>query len=95
VVTLHIEHPITDLDTWLGAFAAFAEVRAGAGVRREVVRQPPDDPKYVIVDLDFDEAGDAEAFLGFLRANVWSNPEASPALDGQPEATVLRVVHEA
>ena len=30
--TLHIEHPISDLDTWLGAFNQFAEARRDAGV---------------------------------------------------------------
>jgi hypothetical protein len=93
--TLHIEHAISDLETWMGAFRQFAEARAGAGVTREVIRQPVDDPKHIVVDLEFDTAEQAAAFLGFLRANVWSNPEASPALVGQPEAQVLEVVHQA
>ena len=95
MVTLHIEHGISDLDTWMGAFGQFAEMRAGAGVRNEVVRQPVGDPRSIVIDLDFDTVGDAEAFLGFLRGSVWSNPEASPALEGQPEARIFEVVHQA
>jgi hypothetical protein len=33
MATLHIEHPITDLQTWLGAFGRFAEARTNAGVK--------------------------------------------------------------
>ena len=61
LATLHIEHPITDLRTWLGAFARFEEARQRAGVRTERVRQPVDDDEYIYVDLDFDSAEQATA----------------------------------
>jgi hypothetical protein len=32
MATLHIEHEITDLETWLGAFGRFEEARGKAGV---------------------------------------------------------------
>jgi hypothetical protein len=32
MATLHIEHAINDLDTWLGAFGRFTEARRKAGV---------------------------------------------------------------
>ena len=44
MATLHIEHPITDLETWRGAFNAFADARKNAGVRAQRVRQPVGDP---------------------------------------------------
>lgn len=87
--TLHIEHAISDFAVWQGAFARFAGARAQAGVRAERVARPVDDPRYVVVDLDFDDAGAATAFLGFLRAAVWSSREASPALRGDVRAAVL------
>jgi hypothetical protein len=90
--SLHIEHPISDLDTWLGAFNAFAEARANAGVRSARVRHPAGDPSHIVVDLDFDTVEAAEGFHTFLRTNVWSSPEASPALAGTPEAAVLEDV---
>jgi hypothetical protein len=82
--TLHIEHPITDFATWKGAFDRFAPQRAQAGVLAERVRQPVDDPLYVVVDLDFPTAEAAAQFLTFLRTQVWSSPSSSPALAGQP-----------
>jgi hypothetical protein len=91
--TLHIEHAITDLGTWLGAFISFAGAREGAGVKSQRIFQPVDDDRYIYVQLDFDDAKTAEAFKGFLEAVVWASPEASPGLDGTPRARVLQEVH--
>lgn len=94
-VTLHIEHAVVDFDTWAAAFARFDAVRAKAGVRRHVVRQPADDPRAVAIDLDFDSVDRAEAFLGFLRTKIWSTPDNSPALVGTPVTQILRIrMHE-
>jgi hypothetical protein len=92
MATLHIEHGITDLETWLGAFGRFAEARANAGVKAQRIHQPADDDHYILVELDFDTVEQAEAFKGFLETKVWSNPEASPGLDGAPRARVLNEV---
>lgn len=89
MATLHIEHSIVDFDTWTTAFDRFAGVREQSGVRRQQVQRPVDDPKYVVIDLEFDTVAEAEAFLGILRARVWSNPENSPALVGTPETKIL------
>ena len=40
MATLHIEHPISDLTTWLTAFTKFAEARQKAGVRAQRIYQP-------------------------------------------------------
>lgn len=87
--TLHIEHPISDFDTWSGAFSRFADARRQAGVRSHRVQRPIDDPNYVLVDLDFDTTEAAESFLGFLTTVVWANPENSPALAGTPRTRIL------
>lgn len=87
--TLHIEHPITDFETWRGAFERFEDARRSAGVTAQRVQRPVDDPKYVVIDLEFDSLEGAQGFLGFLEAKVWSNAEASPALDGKPVARIL------
>jgi hypothetical protein len=92
MATLHIEHGITDLETWLGAFGRFAEARANAGVKAQRIHQPVDDDRYILVELDFETAEQAEAFKSFLETKVWSNPEASPGLDGAPRARVLNEV---
>jgi hypothetical protein len=92
MATLHIEHAISDLNVWLGAFTKFEPARAKAGVLAQRIHQPVDDDKYIYVELDFDSVEQAEAFKGFLENNVWSNEEASPALDGKPRARVLTEV---
>lgn len=89
MATLHIEHPITDLDTWLGAFNGFAEARTKAGVRAQRVRQPDDDPRYIVVDLEFDTPEEARGFKEFLESVVWQSKDLSPGLDGVPSARVL------
>jgi hypothetical protein len=92
MATLHIEHPISDLKTWLTAFATFAEARQKAGVRAQRVYQPIDDNKYIVLDLDFDAVDDAVRFKKFLESNVWSSQDASPGLAGTPRARVLQRV---
>jgi hypothetical protein len=91
MATLQIEHSITDFDTWKAAFDRFAEVRERSGVRRHLVRRPVDDPAYVVVDLDFNTAAEAEAFREFLQAKVWSSAENAPALVGTPHTKILEV----
>lgn len=90
MTTLHIEHPVTDFPTWRAAFDRFGPARADAGVRRFRIQRPLDDDHRVLVELDFDEAAGATAFLGFLREVVWAVPENSPALAGTPETRILR-----
>ena len=90
--TLHIEHRITDFDTWSTAFNRFADVRRNAGVRGHRVQRPVDDPTYVVIDFDFATADDASAFLSFLNAKVWAIRENAPALAGTPETMILERV---
>ena len=89
--TLHIEHPISDFDTWQSAFNGFADMRRQSGVRAHTIRQPVEDPRYVLIDLDFDTTAEAEHFLDLLRTRVWANRENSPALAGAPITRILEV----
>ncbi len=89
--TLHIEHAVTDFETWNTAFGRFAEFRKQSGVRQQRVQRPVDDPKYVVIDLDFDTTSDAQSFLGFLRANFWSSSDNAPALIGTPQTKILEI----
>lgn len=90
--TLHIEHPVTDFAVWQAAFDRFADVRKQSGVLQHRVHRPVDDPHYVVVQLDFADAVQAEAFLEFLRTRVWSAPANSPALAGTPQTRILDLV---
>jgi hypothetical protein len=89
MATLHIEHAITDYPTWKSAFDRFADRRLAAGVKAQRIQQPADDPKYVVLQLDFDSPQQATAFRGFLETQVWSTPANSPGLAGSPRAVVL------
>ncbi|HEY6560142.1 MAG TPA: hypothetical protein VI072_22815 [Polyangiaceae bacterium] len=77
--TLKIEHAIIDFETWKAAFERDPIGRQQAGVRRYRIYRPLDDPKYVMLDLDFDSSGEAEAFLRGLQ-RVWSRVDLSPGL---------------
>jgi hypothetical protein len=92
MTTLRIEHAIHDYDLWKAAFDSFAEARAKAGVRGFAIRQPADDPKYLMLDLEFDGAGQAAAFATFLEQRVWSSPDSAPALAGVPRTRILDLV---
>jgi hypothetical protein len=91
MTTLHIEHAISDFDTWSAAFERFADVRAKYGVRAQRIQHPVDDPRYVVIDLDFDTPDEAGRFLEFLQANVWASASNAPALVGTPRTSILQV----
>jgi hypothetical protein len=91
VTTLHIEHPITDLDAWLAAFDRMAEARTNAGVTSQRVLHLVDDPNYIFVDLDFGTTAEARQFLTFLERKVWSSSNDAPALAGTPQTKLLQV----
>ncbi|MFB6841231.1 hypothetical protein [Streptomyces sp. NPDC056361] len=94
MITLHIEHPITDYTVWKQAFDRFADARRDAGVLRHRVSRPLDDPAYVVVDLSFATAERAHGFLDFLRTHVWVSPVHAPALIGPPVTRLLATEEE-
>jgi hypothetical protein len=89
MVTLHIEHSITDLPTWRAAFDRFATRRAQAGVSAHRIQQPSDDPNWIVIQLDFPTIEQAKSFQKFLESTVWNNPENAPALGSAPRSRVL------
>jgi hypothetical protein len=89
---LQIEHPIRDFDTWKMAFDRVDGRRQQSGVRGYRILQLTDDPNYVMIDLDFDRASEAEAFLTLLQRDVWSSRDAAPALIGEPQTRIVETV---
>ena len=89
MTTLHIEHPIHDFAMWKAAFDRLADARDRAGVLSARGALPVDEGHFVVVDLDFVDGERATAFLDFLRADVWSTPERSPALAGAITTRIL------
>ncbi len=72
MATLRIEHPVPDYDMWKNVFDTKGpELRARHGVRRYQVLRPVDDPRYVMIDLDFDSPKEAEGFLAAMR-KLWA-----------------------
>ncbi len=92
MVTLRIEHQIHDFGMWKGAFDRLPAIRERAGVRRHRIFLPVDDPKYIMIDLDFDSADAAEAFLAVLHRDVWASAQAAPALASKPQTRIVEVM---
>jgi hypothetical protein len=86
---LHIEHPITDYETWRTAFERLTDARRTAGVVGGRVARPIEDPHYIMLTLDFDTTERASAFLRFLETHVWTSEAAAPALAGRRRTTIL------
>jgi hypothetical protein len=89
MTTLRIEHPVTSFEAWKAQFDRFASLRAEAGVQGHRISRPVDDPKYVLIDLEFADAEHAQRFEGILRERIWPNPENAPALVGDPVTRIL------
>ena len=94
MVTLHIEHAITDYGAWKQAFDRFADIRRDSGVLRHRVHRPHDDGRYVLIELDFGTGEEATKFLDFLTTRVWSTPANAPALMGRPQPRILDLVEQ-
>lgn len=92
MAVLHVEHRITDLDTWLQSYARFAREREQGGVREAHVLQCDDDPQQIVVIHFFDTIEAAENFRTFLREQVWNSPEAVPGMSSAPRAIILHEV---
>lgn len=93
MTTLRIEHPIHEFAVWKQAFDRDPIGRERSGVRRYQVLRPLDDPKYVMIDLEFDNTQAAEAALAALR-ELWRSPAAATALGGTPQTRIVEVVEQ-
>jgi len=88
---LHIEHPISNFDTWKKAFDSDPAGRERSGVRSYQILRPIDNPNYVIIDLEFDNVKTTEDFLAALR-EVWQSASAAAALAGSPQTRIVEAV---
>jgi hypothetical protein len=86
---LRIEHPVPDYDAWKRAFDGDPVGRERSGVRRYRVSRPIEDPNYVMIDLEFDTVGQAEALLDALRG-TWTQVEGTIIRD--PKARIVETV---
>lgn len=86
---LRIDHPVPDFDHWKAAFDSDPVGRERMGVRRYQILRSIDEPNYVMIDLEFDTKGEAEALLNAMRA-VWSRVQGSVMYE--PQARIVEVV---
>jgi hypothetical protein len=89
MTVLRIEHPVPDFAAWKAAFDSDPVGRERGGVTGYRILRPVDDPDYALIDLDFDTADDAEAFLALLRG-LWQRVEGE--IMREPRARILDVV---
>lgn len=85
---LRIEHSISDYEGWKRAFDADPVGREKSGVRRHHVLRPVNDEKYVMIDLEFDTAAQAEALLAAMRV-VWGRVQGT--IMTSPQACVVKI----
>ena len=70
---VRIEHAVPSFEGWKQAFDRDPADRKGSGVRRYRIFRLGDDPNFVMVDLEFDDLNQAEAFLAKMR-RIWDGP---------------------
>lgn len=88
--TLQIEHVVRDYESWKAAFDSDPVGREEGGVRSYRILRPADDPRFVIVDLEFATIEEAEAFRRKLR-QMWDDIDARLGLES-PRARIVDVV---
>jgi ribosomal protein L35AE/L33A len=86
---LRIEHEVPDFDGWKRAFDHDPVGRAKSGVRRYQVSRQVDNPNYVMIDLEFDTAREAEALLAAMRV-VWGR--VAGKVMRNPQARIVEAV---
>ena len=87
--SLSIEHPVPDYENWKRAFDSDPVGREKMKVRRYQILRPSDNPNYVLINLEFDTASDAEALLAAMRT-VWARVEGTIIFS--PKARMVEIV---
>ena len=86
---LRIEHPVPNYEGWKQASDSDPVGREKSGVRRYQILRPIDNPNYVIIDLEFDTAVQAQALLDAMRV-VWGRVEGTIMMN--PQAQIVEAV---
>ena len=86
---LCIEHPVPSYEKWKQAFDSDPVGREKMRVRRYQILRPVDNPNYVMIQLEFDTASDADTLLNAMRT-VWSRVEG--AIMTNPKAQIVEIL---
>ena len=89
---LRIEHPVPDFDDWKKmGFDSDPIGREQGGVRRYRILRAIDDPNYVMIDLEFDDSSEAQAFRDALR-DMWGRVQDRFGWADSPRAQIVEAV---
>ena len=69
---LRVEFDVPDFAEWKKAFESDPAGRQKSGVSQYRIMRTADNPNHVMVDFDFENSGQAEAFLASLL-KVWES----------------------
>jgi hypothetical protein len=86
---LQIEHQVPSYEGWKKAFDSDPIDRKKSGVKRFRIYRPADQPNYVVIDLEFDNAENAQNTLAALK-NLWGKVEGTVMMN--PKTRILEVV---
>lgn len=86
---VRIEHSVPNFERWKQAFDSDPANRKGSGVRRYQILRLRDDPNYLMIDLEFDSAGEADAFVQTMQT-IWNGPAKAVMLN--PRARIADIV---
>ncbi|HTE32519.1 MAG TPA: hypothetical protein VK666_19195 [Chryseolinea sp.] len=89
MITLRIEHKISNYEGWKKAFDSDPINRKKAGVKQYRIYRPTDDPDFVIIELDFENLEGAEGTRKALQT-MWTQVEGS--LIFGPQIRVMEIV---
>ena len=92
MAVLRIQHAVSDYNGWKQALDSDPVGRQAGGVRHYQVLRSTTDPNFVMIDLTFDDAPTAEAFLGKLR-ELWVGPGKAVMRD--PQAWIVEPIESA
>jgi hypothetical protein len=84
---LRIEHAVPDFDGWKRAFDGDPMGREKAGVRRHRIVRSVEEPNFVMIDLEFETAAQAETMMARLH-QLWGRVQVMR----DPRARIVEVV---
>jgi hypothetical protein len=89
MTVVRIEHSVPSFDKWKQAFDRDPADRKGSGVRRYQILRLQNEPNYVMIDLEFDNTAEAEAFVQKMQ-RIWDGPAKGIMVN--PRARIADIV---
>jgi cytidylate kinase len=86
---LRIEHPVQDYNGWKKVFDSDPINREKSGVKRYTILKETDNPNFVMIDLEFETAKEAEEVSASLH-KIWK--EMKEKIMHDPRTKIVEVV---